>query len=77
MKVPCVYNAQIRHALGRLGRTEDVRVAPDGKRLAIAGFNANRILLLVDGVLKWPKEVFRKVVASTETGELDWSSLTS
>ncbi len=33
-------------------------------------------LLVVDGVLKWPKEVFRKVVASTETGTLDWSSLT-
>jgi len=33
-------------------------------------------LLVVDGVLKWPKEVFRKVVASTETRELDWSSLT-
>ena len=34
-------------------------------------------LLVVDGVLKWPKEVFRKVVASTETRELDWSSLTA
>lgn len=33
-------------------------------------------LLVVDGVLKWPKEVFRKVVASKETLELDWSSLT-
>ena len=32
-------------------------------------------LLVVDGVLKWPKEVFRKVVASTETKGLDWSSL--
>jgi len=32
-------------------------------------------LLRVDGVLKWPKEVFRKVVADRATKGLDWSSL--
>jgi len=33
-------------------------------------------LLVVDGVLKWPKEVFRKIVASPATKGLDWSGLT-
>jgi hypothetical protein len=33
-------------------------------------------LLPVDGVLKWPGEVLRKVAASTEIGRRDWSSLT-
>ncbi len=28
-----------------------------------------------DGVLKWPEEVFRKIIASRETRELDWTSL--
>lgn len=46
MKIPCAISVQIRTALKRLGRTEDVRIAPDGKRIAIAGFNASRILLL-------------------------------
>jgi glutamate synthase domain-containing protein 1/glutamate synthase domain-containing protein 3 len=32
-------------------------------------------LLMVDGVLKWPEEVFRKIIASKETYELDWTSL--
>ena len=32
-------------------------------------------LLMVDGVLKWPEEVFRKIIASRETHELDWTSL--
>jgi glutamate synthase domain-containing protein 1 len=33
-------------------------------------------LLVVDGVLKWPKEVFRKIVASPATKGLDWSGFT-
>jgi hypothetical protein len=33
-------------------------------------------LLVVDGVLKWPKEVFRKIVASPSSKGLDWSGLT-
>lgn len=40
------------------------------------GISIRYDLLVVDGVLKWPKEVFRKVVASTDTVTLDWSSLT-
>jgi glutamate synthase domain-containing protein 3 len=39
------------------------------------GISIRHDLLVVDGVLKWPKEVFRKIVASTETEALDWSSL--
>jgi hypothetical protein len=41
------------------------------------GISVRNDILVVDGVLKWPKEVFRKIVASTETEKLDWSSLTS
>ena len=39
------------------------------------GLSIRNDLLVVDGVLKWPKEVFRKVVASAQTKRLDWSSL--
>jgi len=39
------------------------------------GISIRHDLLMVDGVLKWPKEVFRKIIASRETHELDWSSL--
>jgi glutamate synthase domain-containing protein 1/glutamate synthase domain-containing protein 3 len=40
------------------------------------GISIRHDILMVDGVLKWPKEVFRKVVASLATEQLDWSSLT-
>jgi glutamate synthase domain-containing protein 1/glutamate synthase domain-containing protein 3 len=39
------------------------------------GINIRYDLLMVDGVLKWPEEVFRKISASRETYELDWTSL--
>jgi glutamate synthase domain-containing protein 1/glutamate synthase domain-containing protein 3 len=39
------------------------------------GISIRHDVLLVDGVLKWPKEVFSKVVASPATTRLDWSSL--
>jgi glutamate synthase domain-containing protein 3 len=39
------------------------------------GINIRYDLLMVDGVLKWPEEVFRKIIASKETYELDWTSL--
>jgi hypothetical protein len=39
------------------------------------GISIRHDLLMVDGVLKWSKEVFRKVVASPATGKLDWSSI--
>jgi glutamate synthase domain-containing protein 1/glutamate synthase domain-containing protein 3 len=39
------------------------------------GISIRHDLLMVDGVLKWPEEVFRKIIASRETQKLDWSSL--
>lgn len=39
------------------------------------GISIRHDLLMVDGVLKWPEEVFRKIIASRETYELDWTSL--
>ncbi len=39
------------------------------------GISIRDDLLLVDGVRRWSKEVFRKVVASQATGKLDWSSI--
>jgi len=45
------------------------------KNESLFGISIRNDLLTVDGVLKWPKEVFRKIVASVETQKLDWSSL--
>jgi glutamate synthase domain-containing protein 1/glutamate synthase domain-containing protein 3 len=39
------------------------------------GISIRHDLLMVDGVLKWPEEVFRKIIASRETQALDWTSL--
>lgn len=39
------------------------------------GISIRHDLLMVDGVLKWPEEVFRKIIASSETHALDWTSL--
>ncbi len=41
-----ILSYEVRRALVGLGRTEDVKFSPDGRRLAIAGFNCNRILIL-------------------------------
>jgi len=37
---------EVRQALVRIGRTEDLAFSPDGRRLAIAGFARNRILVI-------------------------------
>lgn len=42
----------------------------------IFGISIRKDLLLIDGLLRWPTEVFRKVVPSHKTSLLDWSSLT-
>ena len=39
------------------------------------GISIRHDVLMVDGVLKWPEEVFRKIIASKETQGLDWTSL--
>ena len=44
--VPFTATDDVRDALARLGQTEDIKFSPDQRRLAIAGFQRNRILLL-------------------------------
>ncbi len=39
-------SAKLQSLIDEFGRTEDVRFSPDGRRLAIAGFKRNQILLL-------------------------------
>jgi hypothetical protein len=58
-------------------RQQDWNIVVDYLRTneTLFGLSIRNDLLLVDGVLRWPKEVFRKVVASHETTQLDWSSL--
>lgn len=38
--------AVVAAALERLGRTEDLHFSPDGKRLAVAGYNNSRLLII-------------------------------
>lgn len=45
--VPFTATAEVRDALDRIGRTEDVAFSPDNRRLAVAGYAAG-IVLLVD-----------------------------
>ena len=59
----------VKTALANLGRTEDVQFSPDDSRLAIAGFNNNKILLL-DIKVKTAKN---KIVIKCE----DWLEITS
>ena len=58
----------VRAALGTLGRTEDVRFAPSGRRLALAGFRNDRIAVA-------DVEVAGTTVAITRLRELASSSL--
>jgi glycosyltransferase involved in cell wall biosynthesis/WD40 repeat protein len=41
-----ILSNEVSLALARLGRTEDVKFSPDGRRLVIAGFDRNKILIL-------------------------------
>ena len=59
----------VKTALANLGRTEDVQFSPDDRRLAIAGYNANKILLL-DIKVKTAKG---KILVKCE----DWLEITS
>ena len=58
----------VREALGTLGRTEDVRFAPSGRRLALAGFRNDRIAVA-------DVEIAGTTVAITRLRELGSSSL--
>lgn len=44
--IPFTATDDVRDALAGLGQTEDIKFSPDQRRLAIAGFQRNRILLL-------------------------------
>lgn len=44
--IPFTASAAVSDALSRLGRTEDIHFSPDRRRLAIAGINKNKILIL-------------------------------
>lgn len=46
MKIHFSATDKVNRALQQLGRTEDVKVSPDGRRIAIAGFKNNQILLV-------------------------------
>lgn len=46
MNIKPVLSDEVYRVLARLGRTEDIKFSPDGRRLAIAGFNCNKILIL-------------------------------
>ncbi len=59
----------VKTALANLGRTEDVQFSPDDRRLAIAGFNNNKILML-DIKVKTAKG---KILIKCE----DWLEITS
>jgi hypothetical protein len=46
MKIEYSAGRDAKAAISRLGRTEDVQFSPDGRRLAVAGHNENRLLIL-------------------------------
>ena len=46
MEIGFTARSEVREAIARLGRTEDVQFSPSGKKLAVAGFNENRLLIL-------------------------------
>ena len=45
MLVEFTAGEEVRAAIARIGRTEDVQFSPEGGRLAVAGFNENRLLI--------------------------------
>lgn len=45
-RLPVVHGPGVASALAELGRTEDVHLSPDNRRLAIAGHLSNRVLVL-------------------------------
>lgn len=46
MQLPISASGAVNAAIAAIGRTEDVQLSPDNRRLAIAGFRQNRILVL-------------------------------
>jgi hypothetical protein len=46
MQIPFTATDEVRAAIARIGRTEDVQFAPDRRRLALVGHIRNRLLIL-------------------------------
>jgi hypothetical protein len=68
-RISFVPNDGVKTALANLGRTEDVQFSPDDRRLAIAGYKHNKILIL-DIKVKTTKG---KILVLSE----DWLEITS
>lgn len=62
-------SAPIRQALNRIGRTEDAQFSPSGRRVAIAGFGKQRIL-----VLELTHELTDTTACVTFDGALEFAS---
>jgi len=72
MQIEFTASEEVQEALANLGRTEDVRFSPNNRRLAIAGFAKNKILVVdVDIVAS----VAGKTVDLTDCVEIKSSSL--
>ncbi len=72
MQIDFTASAEVRQALANLGRTEDVKFSPSNRRLAIAGFARNKILV-VD--VEIAVSVAGKRVDLTDCVEVESSSL--
>jgi hypothetical protein len=46
MRIEVSASPNVKAVLARLGRTEDVTFSPSGRRLAVAGFGHNTVLIL-------------------------------
>src|SRR5207237_6946749 len=46
MQIDFTASAEVRQALANMGRTEDVKFSPSNRRLAIAGYARNKILVV-------------------------------
>ncbi len=68
-RISFVPNDGAKTALANLGRTEDVQFSPDNRRLAIAGFDRNKVLILDIKI----KTVKGKILVLGE----DWLEITS
>ena len=68
-RISFVPNDGVKTALANLGRTEDVQFSPDNRRLAIVGYNHNKILILDIKV----KPAKGKILIKCE----DWLEITS
>jgi len=72
MQIDFTASAEVRQALANLGRTEDVKFSPSNRRLAIAGYARNKILV-VD--VEITVSVASKRVDLTDCVEIESSSL--